>query len=135
MRYDLKKKMYYLEHEFPELEKLQSIESEKDIIDHLGCPIILDRCQTQDAFDTLYEQVILVSALCWDNKNYYGDKLQHTKIQFKVSVDSQVTYELPLNRFMRSLVYIKPLISFIDEIDISKFLVYDVLMINVVKNY
>lgn len=109
-----------------ELTQLQEITTADQIIDILGDVIILDRYKTN--FDYLYNRVVDVAALCWDNLNAdKTDKLQHTLIKFKVSIADPETRVLMLNRFMISLVFIKTILPYINYVDIDDFILHDFL--------
>ena len=90
------------ESQFDDLRELYEITEESQIHEFLDDPIILDRYV--DNFDYLYDRVVDVAVLCWNNPGEHSDKLQHTLVKFKVTVDDVETKALPLNRFMTSLV-------------------------------
>lgn len=113
------------ESEFDDIRVYQEITDEQTIHDLLGDIIILDRYKSN--FDYLYNRVVDVAALCWSNLNDRGDKLQHTLIKFKRTIDDEVTHVLMLNRFMLSLAFIRPIVAYVDEVNIDDFILTDFL--------
>ena len=111
------------ESEFEDLKVLDSITSVDQIYKALGDVILLDRFKNN--FDYLYNRVVDVASLCWSNKDDNGNKLQFTFIKFKRSLEDDITYELPLNRFMISLVFLRTVINYLEYIDINDFLLKD----------
>lgn len=111
------------ESQFDDLRELYEITEESQIHEFLDDPIILDRYV--DNFDYLYDRVVDVAVLCWNNPGVHSDKLQHTLIKFKVTVDDVETKALPLNRFMTSLVFIRTILPYIHDVDINQFLLDD----------
>ena len=105
---------------FEDLKELYEITTEEQIHDLLGDPILLDRYVHN--FDYLYDRVVDVASLCWNNRDDKGKKLQFTFIKFKKSLEDPVTYELPLNRFMMSLVFLRTVIDHLQYIDINDFI-------------
>ncbi len=105
---------------FEDLKELYEITTEEQIHDLLGDPILLDRYVHN--FDCLYDRVVDVASLCWNNRDDKGKKLQFTFIKFKKSLEDPVTYELPLNRFMMSLVFLRTVIDHLQYIDINDFI-------------
>ena len=110
---------------FDDIRVYQEITDADTIYALLGDMIVLDRYKNN--FDYLYDRVVDVAALCWSNLDDRGNKLQHTPIRFKVSVDDNVTYVLMLNRFMLSLAFIRPIIQYINEVNIEDFILTDFL--------
>ena len=110
---------------FEDLQQYQEITDVDTIIDLLGEVIILNRYK--DNIDYLYERTVDVAALCWNNRDKRGNKLQHTMIKFKVDLEDETVHALMLNRFMISLVFLKTVIQFIDEINIDDFILHDYL--------
>ena len=111
------------ESQFDDLRELYEITEESQIHEFLDDPIILDRYV--DNFDYLYDRVVDVAVLCWNNPGEHSDKLQHTLVKFKVTVDDVETKALPLNRFMTSLVFIRTILPYIHDVDINQFLLDD----------
>jgi hypothetical protein len=105
---------------FDDIREYQEITDAKDIYKLLGDIIILDRYK--DNIDYLFDRVVDVATLCWGNMGEHNVKLQQSMIKFKVNIDDEITYEIPLNRFMVSLTFIKTVIEYIDKIDITKFI-------------
>ena len=108
---------------FPDLKDLYDIKDADTVKELIGVPVILNRYKNN--FDYLYEHTVDVAALCWNNRDDRDNKLQHTIINFKVDIDDVVTHGLPLNRFMMSLVFIRPIISMIDTVNIEDFILQD----------
>ena len=113
------------ESEFEDIRAYQEITDAKTIYELLGDIIILNRYKSD--FNYLYNRVVDVAALCWSNKDDRDNKLQHTMIKFKVTVDDTVTHALMLNRFMISLAFIKPIIQYIEDVNIDDFILTDFL--------
>ena len=119
------------ESRFDDIREYQEITNEKDIFKLLGDIIILDIYRNN--IDYLFDRVVDVATLCWGNydpKELKKDKdvrikLQQTLIKFKVHNDDEITYAIPLNRFMVSLTFIKTVIEYLDYIDINKFILHD----------
>lgn len=111
------------ETEFEDLKQYQEITDAEQITEALGDVIILERFKHN--INYLLERVVDVASLCWGNKDEHGDKLQHTLIKFTVHADDKVVRTLPLNRFMISLVFLKPVIDYIDDINIDDFILHD----------
>lgn len=111
------------ETEYDDLKQLDEITDEKQIIDALGEIIILDRFKHD--IDYLLSRVVDVAVLCWGNRNERNEKLQHTLIKFVVHDGDTVIRSLPLNRFMMSLVFVKPIIDYIDNVNIDDFILHD----------
>ena len=105
---------------FDDIREYQEITDVKDIYKLLGDIIILDRYKSN--IDYLFDRVVDVATLCWGNMGEHDVKLQQSMIKFKVNIDDELTYEIPLNRFMVSLTFIKTVIEYIDKIDITKFI-------------
>ena len=105
---------------FDDLKDLNEITSVDQIHKALGDVILLDRFAKN--FDYLYNKVVDVASLCWSNKDENGNKLQFTFIKFKKSLEDEITYELPLNRFMMSLVFLRTVIDYLEYINIDDFL-------------
>ena len=108
------------ESQFEDLRVLNEITTVEQIHDLLGDPILLDRYVHN--FDYLYDRVVDVASLCWNNRDDKGKKLQFTFIKFKKSLEDSITYELPLNRFMMSLVFLRTVIDHLQYIDINDFI-------------
>lgn len=115
------------ESKFEDIRELHEITEAQQIYDLLGEIIILDRYKNN--LEYLYERTVDVASLCWNNKDDRGNKLQHTLIKFKINIDDKVTHSLTLNRFMMSLIFIKPIMKFINEVDICDFILDDVLSV------
>lgn len=113
------------ESEFEDIRQYQEITDAKTIYALLGDTIILNRYK--DNFEYLYNRVVDVAALCWSNLDDRGNKLQHTILKFKVTVDDTVTHALMLNRFMLSLAFIKPIIQYVEDVNIEDFILTDFL--------
>ena len=111
------------ESEFDDLRELNEITDAKQIYDSLGEVVILNRYAHN--FDALYNRVVDTAGLCWNNRDEKGNKLQHTLIKFKIDIDDKKTYVLQLNRFMMSLVFIRPIMDYINYINIDDFILHD----------
>lgn len=116
------------ESEFEDIRAYYEITDASVIHELLGDIIILDRYK--DNFEYLYDRVVDVAALCWNNLDDRGNKLQHTPIQFKVNIDDGMTHVLMLNRFMMSLAFIKPIVPYIDDVNIDDYILTDFLSEN-----
>ena len=110
------------ESRFEDLRCFEEITDENMIDELLGEMIILNRYKSEEQFDYLFDRVVDVAAMCWSNRNENGKKLQHHLIKFKVDVDDVVVRVMPLNRLVQSLVFIKPIIQYIDQINIDDFM-------------
>ena len=110
---------------FDDLKQFHEITDSETIIDLIGDMVILNRYKNN--FDYLYDHTVDVAALCWNNRDARGNKLQHTPIKFKIDVDDTKVYVLTLNRFMMSLAFIRPLIQYIEEINIEDYILTDFL--------
>ena len=111
------------ETEFDDLKQYYEITDANQIIEALGDVVILDRFKHN--IDYLLTRTVDVASLCWGNKDEHGEKLQHTLIKFTVHTDDKVIRTLPLNRFMMSLVFLKPVIDYLDNINIDDFIMTD----------
>lgn len=107
---------------FEDIRAYQEITDPADIYKLLGDIIILNRYKSN--IDYLFDRVVDVATLCWGNMGENGVKLHQYMIKFKVDIDDEITYEIPLNRFMVSLTFIKTVIEYIDRIDINKFILH-----------
>lgn len=109
---------------FEDLREKQEITSRQEIYNYLGDIIILNRYK--DNFSYLFDRVVDIAAMCWSNVDPETDeKLQHTMIRFKVDIEDVVTYEIPLNRFMISLTFIRTIIEYINDVKIDDFILND----------
>lgn len=111
------------ETEFDDLKQYYEITDANQIIEALGDVVILDRFKHN--IDYLLTRTVDVASLCWGNKDEHGEKLQHALIKFTVHTDDKVIRTLPLNRFMMSLVFLKPVIDYLDNINIDDFILTD----------
>lgn len=111
------------ETEFDDLKQYYEITDANQIIEALGDVVILDRFKHN--IDYLLTRTVDIASLCWGNKDEHGEKLQHTLIKFTVHTDDKVIRTLPLNRFMMSLVFLKPVIDYLDNINIDDFILTD----------
>ena len=105
---------------FPELIEYPEIPDEKTLKELVGEPLILSHYT--ESMDDLIERMIDIGVRCWNIPTKDGTKLQQTMIKFKKDDESPETYELQFNRLMMSLGYIKPVIHYLDEIDIKDFI-------------
>lgn len=104
---------------FEDLAGYDEITDEKVIYEVLGEDIILNR---YGDLHTLFEKVVDVCVLCWNNE-YNGDVLQHTPIKFKNTLESDVTYVIPLNQFMICLPFFKAIHEYLEYVDLSELLI------------
>lgn len=111
------------ESRFPDLQAQDEITTQEEIREFLGDVIIIDRFTHN--YDYLFDRVVDVAVMCWNNTDRNNNKLQHTFIKFKRTHDDNVTYELPLNRFMVSLVFIRTIIEFLPFINMEDFILTD----------
>lgn len=111
------------ETEFEDLKQYYEIDKTSQITDALGDVIILNRYKSN--MEYLLNKTVDVASLCWGNEDEHGVELQHTPIKFKVDIDDVETHTLPLNRFMLSLVFIRPIIEYINDVNINDFLLDD----------
>ena len=105
------------------MDTIESVELLDKLIDG---PIVLNRYQ-DDKFTMLQQRICDITVMCWGFKDENGNPLHKHMVQFKCDADDAVTYELPLNRFMFSLAFIKPIVKWIEFIDINDFLVTEAL--------
>ncbi len=112
------------ESRFPDIAQYQEITSTDIIYELLGDMIILGRYTNINNFDDLYERVVDINVCCWDINikpdDENSDVLQHTPIRFKVNIDDNKVYVLPLNRFMFSLVFIRTILPYIHEVNLDE---------------
>lgn len=110
------------ESRFEDLAALHELVSEEEIHHFLGDPIIIKRYISD--FNKLFERVVDIAGMCWGNDDPNTKlPLQKTLVKFKLDIDSPVTYELQLNRFMFSLVFIKTILPYIDYVNIEDYIV------------
>ena len=114
------------ESEFEDLKCMDTIESVELLEKCIDGPIILDRYQG-DKFSMLQRRITDICVMCWGFKDANGKPLQKHPVRFRCDVDDEITYELPLNRFMFSMAFIKPIIKWIEFVDINDFLVIEAL--------
>jgi hypothetical protein len=106
---------------FDDLRDLDEITTSDQIHEVLGDVVIIDRFKQN--YDYLYERTVDVAGLCWNNRDDKDEKLQHTFIKFKKMYEDKQVYELPLNRFMMSLVFIRPILPYLEYIDLDDYLI------------
>jgi hypothetical protein len=111
------------ETEFEDLAGMYDIQDAETIHELIGTPVILNRYK--DNFNWLVEHTVDVCKLCWGNKDKDGIPLQKTMIPFKVDINDKVVRGLPLNRFMLSMVFVKTVARYIDDINIDDFILHD----------
>lgn len=107
---------------FDDLRDLDEITTSQQIIDLLGDPIVLDRYRSK--FDYLIHRTIAIAELCWGNKDENGDKLQKTPIRMKrfAEDDDSAIRVLPLNRFMFCLSLLRPIVAYLEDINLDEFM-------------
>ena len=108
------------ESEFPDLACMDEITDVETLKELLGVPVILNR-HIND-FESFMRRTVDIAAMCWSNEDGTGDTLEHTRIVFKVDVEDVIEYELPLNGFMFFLIFINPIIKYIEDIQIEDFI-------------
>ena len=90
----------------------------------IGDPIIIDRYKGN--FDFLFNRLVGISELCWGLIDPdTNDKLQRTPIKIKHSVENNDTTDvhvIPMNRLLFSLSFLRPLMPWIEEINLDDFL-------------
>jgi hypothetical protein len=116
------------ESRFPDIAQYQEITSPDIIYQLLGETIILNRYREPEMFDELFERVTDVAVCCWNihvkPDDEESDVLQHTLIKFKVDIDDTVTFAIPLNRFMMSMAFIRPILNYLDRVDLNDFILH-----------
>lgn len=112
------------ETEIAELKGIQEITTSEQIFDLLGDIIILNRYKGT-GFEYLAKKVVDIAALCWNNKTTDGQKLQHTQIPYKITIDDEVTRMTPLNKFMIDLMFLEPLMEHIEDVNIDDYIISD----------
>ena len=109
------------ESKFDDLRQLYELTTEDEVHKYLGDIVILKRYLHD--FNYLYERTVDITGMCWGNRDpKTGEKLHKTRIKFKKDIDDKITYELPLNRFMFSLVFIQTILEYIDYVDLNDFI-------------
>lgn len=109
---------------FDDLRDLPEITSGDDIVELIGSPIILDRWVQPKQFDYLFDRIVAVAELCWGNLDEHGEKLQRTLIKLKKNVDdndTNQTYVTQLNRLMYTMSFLRPIIQYIEYINLDDF--------------
>ncbi|MBO4736376.1 MAG: hypothetical protein J5614_08265 [Paludibacteraceae bacterium] len=100
------------------------ITNAKQIHELIGDPIIIDRYKGN--FDFLFNRLVGISELCWGLIDPdTNDKLQRTPIKIKHSVEDNDTTDvhvIPMNRLLFSLSFLRPLMPYIEEINLDDFL-------------
>lgn len=108
---------------FEDLKQYQEITDAETIKELMGEPVILGRYKDPEAFNWLYNHTVDIAVLCWSNTDERGNKLQRTPIRFKVSLEDTVTRVLPLNKFMISLAFVRPIMPYIEDLDINDYII------------
>ena len=106
---------------FKELEEYPEITDEQTLRDLVGEPLILSHYV--DTINDLFDRLIDIGVRCW---NIFIDpytKLQQVLIKLKKDDNSPEVYESQFNRLLFSIAYLIPVIRFLDEIDLSTFLI------------
>ena len=114
------------ESEFEDLKYLDTIEDVETLEEKIGGTIILNR-YPGDKFSMLQQRITDIAVMCWGFRDQKGRYLHKHPVQFKCDVDDEVVYTLPLNRFMFSLAFLRPIIKWIEFVDINDFLVIEAL--------
>lgn len=108
---------------FDDLSQLDEIKTPEQIHELLGDPIVLERWVNN--YDYLFNRMVAVAELCWGNKDENGNKLQKVMIKIKKSIEDNDSTEirvLPLNRLMMSLTFLRPIIMYLEYINLDEFL-------------
>lgn len=107
---------------FDDLHDLDEITTADEIHELMGDPIVLERYVPR--FDHLFDRTVGIAELCWGNKDSNGDKLQKTQIKFKKRIEdkNEDMRIMPLNRFIMSLTFLRPIMAYLDDVDIDEFL-------------
>lgn len=105
---------------FDDLNCMDEITDKQMVLDLVGVPVILNRHKGD--MEMLMTRVVDIAVMCWGNDDGEGDTLEHTRIDFKVDIESDITYSLPLNSFIFFLIFIKPIINYIEDVRIDDFL-------------
>ena len=108
------------ESEFDDLRCIDEITDKEQLLEFIGVPVILNRHKHD--FETFMRRVVDIAGMCWSNPDGEGDVLEHTRIDFKADIDDPVTYSLPLNAFMFFLVFINPIINYVNDIELEDFI-------------
>jgi len=108
------------ESEFDDLRCIDEITDKEQLLEFIGVPVILNRHKHD--FETFMRRLVDIAGMCWSNPDGEGDVLEHTRIDFKADVDDAVTYSLPLNAFMFFLVFINPIINYVNDIELEDFI-------------
>ena len=108
------------ESEFDDLRCIDEITDKEQLLEFIGVPVILNRHKHD--FETFMRRVVDIAGMCWSNPDGEGDVLEHTRIDFKADADDAVTYSLPLNAFMFFLVFINPIINYVNDIELEDFI-------------
>lgn len=128
--------MYGAKYElFDDLIDLDEITTAAQITELLGDPIVLDRYRNK--FDYLVNRTVAVAELCWGNKDENGEKLQKTMIRMKrfVEDDESEIRVLPLNRFMFCLSMIRPIVAYLEDINLDDFMLSSYLTASMRKDF
>ena len=107
---------------FDDLSSVDEITTQEDIYGYLGDIIIIENYKPN--FDYLFNRVVAVGELCWGNLDEHGEKLQRTPIKIKHRLednDSKIRI-IPLNRLMYTLSFIRPLMPYIEYINLDDFI-------------
>lgn len=108
---------------FEDLAELDEITTREQVVELIGEPIVLERYVTR--FDDLFNRVVGVAELCWGNKDENGEKLQRTLIKIKKTIednDTDETYVTQLNRLLYTLSFLRPIIQFLEYVNIEDFI-------------
>lgn len=113
---------------FDDLQQIVNTDGEitnsEQIHELIGDPIIIDRYKGN--FDFLFNRLVGIAELCWGLIDPdTNDKLQRTPIKIKHSVENNDTTDvhvIPLNRLLFSLSFLRPLMPWIEEINLDDFL-------------
>ena len=107
---------------FDDLSSMDEITTSQQVVDLLGDPVVLDRYRNN--FDYLMNRTVAIAELCWGNCDENGNKIQKTNIRMKKFIEDN-EHEirvLPLNRFMFCLSLLRPIIGYLEDINLDDFL-------------
>ena len=109
---------------FDDLNQIDEITTPEQIHELLGDPIILERYVNN--YDYLFNRIVGIGELCWGNVDpNTGEKLQKTMIRLKRGIDDNDTTDvrvLPMNRLIMSLTFLRPIIMYLEYINLDEFL-------------
>ena len=106
---------------FKDLEDYPEIPDEQTLHSLIGEPLILSHYR--GTIHDLFDRLIDIGVRCWNIRVDEYTKLQQVLIKLKKDDESPETYEIQFNRLLFSIAYLIPVIDFLDEIDLSTYLI------------